>query len=80
MYVKKIFSRIFFCDYLFQWNHIQRFLNDENTHILPIFFCDFQERNRFSKRSTISKYLLESLIYNKINLYSFITVKSIRKN
>jgi hypothetical protein len=64
---------------LFQWNSIQRFFNDENTHILPIFFFDPQERSRLSKRSTIGKYRLEFVINNKINLYSFIKFKSIRK-
>lgn len=39
-----------------QWEYIQRFLNDENTHILPIFFCDPQERNRLNKRSITSKF------------------------
>ncbi|CAF3741963.1 unnamed protein product [Rotaria sp. Silwood1] len=46
-----------YCQETQNWNSIQHFLNDENTHILPIFFCDPQERFRSSKRSSISKYL-----------------------
>ncbi|CAF4718807.1 unnamed protein product [Rotaria magnacalcarata] len=42
-----------YCQETKNWNQIQRFLNDENVHILPVFFCDFQERTRFSKRSSI---------------------------
>ncbi|CAF0874531.1 unnamed protein product [Adineta ricciae] len=42
-----------YCQETQNWTPIQRFINDENTHILPIFFCDLQERNRLSKGSTI---------------------------
>lgn len=61
------FERILL-DYLFQWNFIQRFFNDEDTHILPIFYCDPQERNRLSKGSSIGKYLWKFLMKNK-NLF-----------
>ncbi|CAF4041593.1 unnamed protein product, partial [Rotaria sordida] len=53
-------SIVEYCQETQNWNYIQHFLNDENTHILPIFFCDLQERFRFSKRSSISKYLSKS--------------------
>ncbi|CAF1397791.1 unnamed protein product [Rotaria sordida] len=46
-------SVVEYCQETQNWNYIQHFLNDENTHILPIFFCDLQERFRFSKRSSI---------------------------
>ncbi|CAF4128186.1 unnamed protein product [Rotaria sp. Silwood2] len=42
-----------YCQETQNWNYIEQFFNDENTHILPIFFCDPQERFRFSKRSSI---------------------------
>ncbi|CAF1520072.1 unnamed protein product, partial [Rotaria sp. Silwood1] len=42
-----------YCQETQNWNSIQHFFNDENIHILPIFFCDPQERFRSSKRSSI---------------------------
>ncbi|CAF1075088.1 unnamed protein product [Adineta steineri] len=42
-----------YCQEAQNWNLIQRFFNDPDTHILPIFFCDLQERNRLSKGSNI---------------------------
>ena len=64
-YMFLLFESRISIDYLFQWNQIQRFFNDDNVHILPVFFCDFQERTRFSKRSSISKYLAkkENIFY-----------------